>query len=173
MLSFLFVTVLSCLAFRTEALEKEDFPSFIRQSQRRAESSKSADIIPLLNKLISEIEDMKGQILHEMPEQLAKQSEDMKKMGLDIEMVKEAGVKQADEAKNLAQELENVKKLIIVDANKTAMTYDCCAKQGEDIKTTQEYLRNMEASSLNRSRQISENLYLHDQRLQKLSDKGK
>lgn len=157
-----FFVVLSFLGLRTEALQQEESPSFIPEIQRREETCRCSDISPLLNKLISDLEDVKGKILYEIPELLAKQTDDTEKV---------------------ANDLKNIKELVLVHENKAdssnvkisgdlSEVKGCCTKQAEKTDNYLKYLSTIEASVIKSTREISESLLLHDQRLQKLAGKG-
>ena len=145
--------------FRPVAAQEEDIPSFVGEVQRRDETKGSSDMTPLLNKLISDMEDMKGQILSEMPEQLEKQSEEMKKMADDIKNAKELIMAHASKTDSsvakLSQNLDDVKN-----------------KQAEETKNNQQHLTTIETVA-DATKEISQSLRFHDQRLQNLSIQGK
>lgn len=179
MLVFAFFVVLSLFCFRTEAGQD------VREIERSEGPCKCSDITPPLNKLIINLEGIKGQIIHEMPDQ--KQAEETKKIVKDLENVKGIVtveipgqlIKQEEKITKIVSNLENL-------ANKSDKSFAKIAndlddvkgrstKQATEIKNNQQYLRKIETSVENvaiRSKEISENLQLYDQRLQEVSNKG-
>lgn len=84
-----FLVVLNVIILRTEAELEEEIPSSIHKVHRRDVTDKSSDVILLLNKLTSDMKDMKAHILNKLSEQLEKQSKEMKKMADNIKNAKE------------------------------------------------------------------------------------
>lgn len=157
-----FIVVLCFLGLRIEAIHHEEIPSFIHEIQSREETCRCSDISPLLNKLISDLEDVKGKILYEIPELLAKQADDTEKVANDLKNVKELVLAQGSKADS-----SNVK--ISGDLSEVK---GCCTIQAEKTDYYQQYLMTIEASVLKSTREISESLLLHDQRFQNLTGKS-
>lgn len=63
MMIFVFFVVLSFLSPRTEAIQEEEFPSFIPEIQLREKSCRCSEVAALLSKINGDLEVIKGQIL--------------------------------------------------------------------------------------------------------------
>lgn len=176
-----FLAVVCLLNFTAEADARERLPSVTNEYQRRKSAGKCSDTTPLLNKLISELEHMKGQIIHEMPKQLTKlrddlkevkgQGEEIKKLRDDLKEVKG----QCEEMKKLRDDLKEIKGIDIeireqlkkqeTDIQEIKMSTNYSNSGSSSVCNVQPSLRRIELSVeniANRTQQISESLQSHD-----------
>lgn len=159
-----FLAVVCLLNFTAEADARERIPSVTNEIQRRESAGKCSDTTPLLNKLISELEHMKGQIIHEMPEQLTKllddlkevkgQGEEIKKLRDDLKEVKGIDIEIREQLKKQETDIQEIK-----------MSTNYSNSVSSSVCNVQPSLRRIELSVeniANRTQQISESLQSHD-----------
>lgn len=107
MTTFRYVVFLaSFLVVKTETIDDKRLSPASRLFQRRDLSPKCPDITPLLTKLISDLENLKYQIFHGIPELLEKQGEETKQIANEVHTVKGEVMKQVNDLRNIQTSVE-------------------------------------------------------------------